>query len=83
MSAVELGNDFDLLKMVNRGTLPTHYLEENPRFALEGYVGDYLKEEILAEGLSRNLPHSTLYGVDQKTLGSKSFLIFVLTQLPL
>lgn len=48
--------DFDLTQMLNAGYLPRHYL--NPKRALtylQGYVGDYLKEEIAAEGLVRNL----------------------------
>ncbi len=55
-SAFELGNDFDLTKMLNRGYLPPHYLDEDYLLSQQSYVGDYIKEEILAEGLTRNLP---------------------------
>jgi predicted AAA+ superfamily ATPase len=47
--------DFDLLKGLNRGMLPAHYQSQNYRKALNAYVQDYLREEIRAEGLARNL----------------------------
>jgi predicted AAA+ superfamily ATPase len=56
LSCAELGADPDLLRLLNHGYLPRHYLAERPRPMLEAYVGDYLKEEIAAEGLVRNLP---------------------------
>lgn len=52
----ELGKDFDLVRMLNHGTLPRHYLGSSPGARLRAYVNDYLKEEIAAEGLTRNLP---------------------------
>lgn len=52
----ELGRDFDLVRMLNRGYLPRHYLGSSPAGRLRAYVDDYLKEEITAEGLIRNLP---------------------------
>ncbi len=52
----ELGEDFDLVRCINHGYLPRHYLATNPRRQLQAYVDDYLKEEIAAEGLTRNLP---------------------------
>jgi predicted AAA+ superfamily ATPase len=48
--------DFDLIKALNQGLLPTHYLTEYPERTLRAYVNTYLKEEIQAEGLVRNLP---------------------------
>jgi len=47
--------DFDLLRALNHGLLPHHYLHDSPRDLLHAYVGDYLKEEIFAEALTRNL----------------------------
>lgn len=47
---------FSLIQIINRGTIPSHYLSENAVDLIEGYVIDYLKEEIAAEGLVRNLP---------------------------
>ena len=52
----ELAKEFDLLKITNIGNLPNHYLSDEPINLLEAYVNDYLKEEILAESLARNLP---------------------------
>lgn len=48
--------DFDLLRALNHGLLPRHYQADRPRDLLEAYVGDYLKEEIAAEALTRNIP---------------------------
>jgi len=48
--------DFDLIKALNAGLVPRHYLSSRPRRLLESYVGDYLKEEIVAEALTRNIP---------------------------
>lgn len=56
LSASEIGDDFDLLRMLNHGYLPRHYSAARPRRMLDSYVSDYLKEEIAAEGLTRNLP---------------------------
>ena len=52
----ELGDSFDFEKLLNRGYLPRIYQSSNPVRLLSAYVGDYLKEEIAAEGLTRNLP---------------------------
>jgi len=57
LGAMELASDFDLNRLLNRGYIPSHYDctdSEWPRLMLS-YVGDYLKEEIAAEGLVRNL----------------------------
>ncbi|MEO6596056.1 MAG: DUF4143 domain-containing protein, partial [Planctomycetota bacterium] len=48
--------DFSLERALNHGLLPPHYLASNPRPRLAAYVGDYLKEEVLAEALTRSLP---------------------------
>ena len=50
--------EFDLIKAVNRGMLPTHYLAANERQLqkrMQAYVSVYLKEEIAAEALVRKL----------------------------
>lgn len=49
--------DFDIVKAVNQGMLPRHYLasEKNYWDLLQAYVSVYLKEEIKAESLVRNL----------------------------
>lgn len=56
LTAQELRTDFDLNRMLNHGYLPTIYQSDRPRPLLDGYVADYLKEEVAAEGLVRNLP---------------------------
>src|SRR5690606_29454642 len=44
-----------LLQALNRGLLPAHYADDHHRRSLRAYVQDYLKEEVLAEGLTRNI----------------------------
>ncbi|MBI4041691.1 MAG: ATP-binding protein [Deltaproteobacteria bacterium] len=46
---------FDLLKAMNRGLLPSIYPNDSYQKSLKAYVADYLTQEIKAEGLSRNL----------------------------
>lgn len=47
----------DLLQVLNHGMVPSHYLQgEDYRRSLKAYVQDYLKEEVFAEGLTRNIP---------------------------
>jgi predicted AAA+ superfamily ATPase len=46
----------DLLRVLNRGLIPSHYESEQWRKSLAGYVRDYLKEEVFDEGLARNVP---------------------------
>lgn len=48
--------DFDLLKALNHGLLPRHYPSENHGALIESYVSQYLKEEVAAEALTRNVP---------------------------
>jgi predicted AAA+ superfamily ATPase len=48
--------DFDLSRALNHGLLPRLYLGENPTERWRAYVGDYLKEEVIAEALTRDLP---------------------------
>ncbi len=48
--------DFDINRAINNGMLPRHYLTINAKKRLQGYVGVYLQEEIIAEALVRNLP---------------------------
>ena len=47
--------DFDLIRSLNWGTLPSIYPSDDPENDLADYVGNYLKEEIKAEGLARNI----------------------------
>jgi uncharacterized protein len=47
--------DFDLIKAVNNGLIPRHYMVNNPWERFRAYIGVYLNEEIREEALSRNL----------------------------
>ncbi len=55
LTALELGNDFDLSNFLKYGGLPSVYTEKDPKKYLESYVKTYLEEEIQQEGLTRNL----------------------------
>lgn len=50
-------NNFNLLRALNQGLIPAHYLQnsEEAKMSLTAYVQDYLKEEVFAEGLTRNV----------------------------
>jgi uncharacterized protein len=52
--SAEVG-DLDLLRALNRGLVPAHYLDAEYRRSLQAYVVDYLKEEVFDEGLTRNV----------------------------
>ena len=47
--------DFDLLRAINNGFLPRHYLSANPQKLLSSYIGSYLKDEIMTEAKIRNI----------------------------
>ncbi|OGT09835.1 MAG: ATPase [Gammaproteobacteria bacterium GWE2_42_36] len=53
--ATELGDQFNLKKLLQYGALPSVFSEQNPKKFLESYIQTYLKEEVLQEGLTRNL----------------------------
>jgi len=53
--------EFNLEKIINHGTLPSIYFSDEPYEDLASYSGTYLKEEIQAEGLIRNLPYFTKF----------------------
>ena len=52
----ELGKDFDLERALRFGSLPLIIMSEDPKEQLQAYVELYLKEEIQAEAIVRNLP---------------------------
>jgi len=55
LTAVELGEDFNLSRSLTYGELPSVYIEADPRSYLESYVKTYLEEEVRQEGFTRNL----------------------------
>ncbi|MBU0673322.1 MAG: DUF4143 domain-containing protein [Proteobacteria bacterium] len=54
--SAELQPGLDLNRLLNHGYLPRIYLAEQPKRLLNAYVANYLRDEIAAEGLVRNLP---------------------------
>jgi predicted AAA+ superfamily ATPase len=52
----ELGRHFDLGRVAERGLLPSIYFSDDPSADLVAYAGDYLQQEIVAEGAARNVP---------------------------
>ena len=52
----ELREKFQLLKALDRGLIPSIYFSDAPFEDLEAYAGNYLKEEIAAEAVVRNVP---------------------------
>lgn len=61
LTAVELGAAFDLARSVRLGHLPTAQTADDPGRYLAGYVGTYLREEVMAEALTRNLDAFTRF----------------------
>lgn len=55
LTCLELEKDFSLEKSLQVGQLPEAYQSQNPEEYLSAYVQTYLREEVLQEGLSRNL----------------------------
>lgn len=56
LSAGEMAAEFDLDRFINHGYLPPMVEARQPARLLDSYISDYLKEEVAAEGLVRNLP---------------------------
>ncbi len=47
--------EFDLLRALNQGLVPSHYIASNWRKTIKAYIFDYLEQEIKEESLTRNL----------------------------
>ena len=56
LTAGELGAGFKLDQLLNHGYLPRISGSKQAFRLLDAYISDYLKEEVAAEGLVRNLP---------------------------
>jgi predicted AAA+ superfamily ATPase len=56
LTPAELGADFDLERVLRYGSIPLVWQSDDPRATLEAYGQLYLREEIRAEALVRNLP---------------------------
>ena len=55
LTAHELGDAFDVARSIRLGHLPTAYTADDGANYLRSYVGTYLREEVQAEALTRNL----------------------------
>ena len=55
LTAQELGDQFDIRKVLQLGLLPATVTHNHPEQYLESYVFTYVKEEVAQEGLTRNL----------------------------
>jgi len=55
-SAFELKNLFSIDRAVNYGLLPSVWFSDEPEEDLADYIDEYLRQEIIAEGATRNLP---------------------------
>ena len=53
--------EFNLLKALNNGLLPRHYLAEKPKKLIEAYIGNYLRDEIVSEAKIRNINAFNLF----------------------
>ncbi len=53
--STELGDRFQLERALEFGLLPPIYFSDSPAEDLAAYAGDYLKEEVAAEALVRNI----------------------------
>ncbi len=55
LSAMEV-TGLDLETTMRSGLLPPHFLSPDPEMDLRAYVADYLKEEVIAEAFTQNVP---------------------------
>lgn len=55
-SAFELKDRFSLDRAINFGLLPSVWFSDEPDEDLSDYIDEYLRQEIIAEGATRNLP---------------------------
>ena len=53
--AIEIVDDFVLEDALNFGLLPLRFAEDDPADFLKGYVSLYIEEEVMQEGLVRNI----------------------------
>jgi uncharacterized protein len=55
LTSREIGEDFELSRALAGGLLPLSYLADDPGGFLSSYIETYLQQEVLQEGLTRNL----------------------------
>jgi predicted AAA+ superfamily ATPase len=47
--------EFDLMRAINRGLMPRHYLSASYDKLISAYIGNYLHDEVMAEARIRNI----------------------------
>ncbi len=57
LTALEQGDAFDISQSLRLGHLPARFNEQDPGKYLKDYVQTYIREEVLQEGLTRNIGH--------------------------
>jgi len=55
LTSHEIGQ-IDLVRVLQHGALPVHYLVDDPSPLLKAYVHNYIKAEIIDESATRNIP---------------------------
>ncbi|MBU1701262.1 MAG: AAA family ATPase [Candidatus Eisenbacteria bacterium] len=60
LTSHEIG-EVDLLRILRHGALPAHYLIDDPKLLLRAYINNYIKEEIIDESATRNIPAFTRF----------------------
>ncbi|MDQ2993829.1 MAG: ATP-binding protein [Pseudomonadota bacterium] len=67
LTSLELGDEYDLARALQYGNLPRVVNHDNPSKFLASYVSTYLRQEVLQEGVTRNI------GLFTRFLESASF----------
>lgn len=73
LTAIELGKDYKLGHSLRFGQLPLAYTQKDPAAYLRSYAGTYLREEVMQEGLTRNLGAFARF-LEQSSLGQGQVL---------
>jgi predicted AAA+ superfamily ATPase len=60
-AAAEIGETFSLDAALETGLLPLAYASKSPKQTLDAYIGLYVREEVFAEGLTRNIGNFTRF----------------------
>ncbi|MBN2320529.1 MAG: ATP-binding protein [Acidobacteria bacterium] len=55
ITAIEQEDELDIAKSLYLGNLPARFTEHDPQKFLKDYVQTYIREEVLQEGLTRNI----------------------------
>lgn len=61
VTTIEQEGEFNITKSLYLGNLPARFSEHDPQKYLKDYVQAYIREEVLQEGLTRNIGHFTRF----------------------